>query len=248
MAKKRKPKKRPYTPPAAPKGQAAVETAPAAPARRMHKEEARKARERALKAYRRRNRARRVITLVVVVTVIYGVFFLLTRVGTPELPDAALASAKGAGCSGLVPQPDRGGGHPAPPYVYEDKPATSGPHANAAYEAGVYGDPIPEERAVHSLEHAYVIAYYRADGPRALSDEALTAMESLGETEDGEAEEKVIVAPYPDLPAGTTLAFAAWNYLLTCPATVEAGDVTAVGQAFIDGLRGSSHAPEPNVE
>lgn len=248
MAKKRKPKKRPYTPPAAPKAQAAaVEAAPTAPARRMHKEEARKARERALKAYRRRARARRVITFAVVIAVVYGAFFLLTRVGTPELSEEALTTAKAAGCSGLVQQPDRGGGH-APPYEYQEQPATSGPHDPSPWEAGVYPEPITEERAVHSLEHAYVVMYYRAEGPRALSDEALTALEDLAETEDGEPEEKVIVAPYPDLPAGTTIAFAAWNYLLTCPATVEAGDVTTVGQAFIDGLRGSSHAPEPNVE
>jgi hypothetical protein len=245
MAKKRKPKKRPYTPPAAPKAQAAVaDAAPAAPARRMHKEEARQARERALKLYRRRNRARRVITFVAVLAVVYGVFFLLTRVGTPELPDAALASAKGAGCSGLVPQPDRGGGH-APPYEYPDKPATSGSHDPSPFDAGVYGDPIPEERAVHSLEHAYVIMYYRAEGPRALSDEALSALEALAETDGGEPEEKVILAPYAELPAGTTLAFAAWNNLLTCPAAVEPDVATTIGQAFIDEFRGANFAPEP---
>lgn len=246
MAKKRKPKKRPYTPPAAPKAQAAAaDAAPAAPARRMHKEEARLARERALKMYRRRNRARRVTTFVVVLAVVYGVFFLLTRVGTPELPDAALASAKSAGCSGLVQQPDRGGGH-NPPYVYTDSPATSGAHDPSPWDAGVYGDPIAEERAVHSLEHGYVIVYYRPDGPRAPSDEVLTALEALGETDEGEPETKVIVAPYAELPAGTTVAFTAWRWMLTCPGTIEPALATEIGTAFIDELRESGSAPEAN--
>ena len=245
MAKKKR-KKRPYTPPA-PKAATATATAtdaparPAPPARRQNKEEARRARERALRQLRRRQALRRVSTIVVVAVVVGGVFFLLTRVGTPELSEEAVAAAEAAGCSPMERQTDHGGGHDAP-YEYPDRPATSGRHDPSPLPAGVYTEPQPEERLVHSLEHGYAVLYYRAEDPEAAPEDVRTALEGLADDD----EEKVIVAPYPALPEGTSVAFAAWNYLMTCPGTIEPGQVRTIGESWIDTFRESATAPEPN--
>jgi hypothetical protein len=252
MAKKRK-RKRTYTPPAAkPEGASsasaakAPEKAPAKvrgapPQRRQHKEEARRARERAIKRYRRRAALRRVVTLVVVAAVVAGVFWFLTRVGTPDLSGEAVAAAEDAGCSPMERQDDLGGGHDQP-YTYPTRPATSGRHDPSPLAAGVYDTPQPEEKLVHSMEHAYAVVYYANEGPDAATEEVVTAL-----TEAATDEEKVILAPYAGLPQGTSVTFAAWNYLMTCPSSIEPGQATTIANAWIEAFRGENHAPEPGV-
>ena len=71
-------------------------------------------------------------------------------------------------------------------------------------EPAVHTEPIREENAVHNLEHGYVILYYRADGPEALSVDVLARLAQIAEGQD-----KGLVAPYPDLEEGTSLAITA---------------------------------------
>ena len=104
----------------------------------------------------------------------------------------------------------------------------------------MYTGVIPETRAVHNLEHAYVLIYYRRDGPGALSPEVVARLATLAR---GEA--RVIMAPYPLLPDGTALALAAWNKLWECPADVTADQAATIARGFIDAFRGTSNAPEP---
>jgi hypothetical protein len=61
------------------------------------------------------------------------------------------------------------------------------------------------------------------------------------------AEEKVLLAPYPDLPAETSLALVAWTKMQTCPA-ISAQEVDAVVSMtveFVERFRGAASAPEP---
>ena len=45
----------------------------------------------------------------------------------------------------------------------------------------MHTEPIREENAVHNLEHGYVILYYRADGPQALSVDVLARLAQIAE-------------------------------------------------------------------
>ncbi len=246
MAKKRK-RKRPYTPPAAKPSAAASASETKAPAkaappqRRQYKEEARRARERAIKSYRRRAAIRRVVTVVGIAALIAGIFWFLTRVGTPELSEETVAAAEAAGCSPMERQQDFGGGHEQP-YAYEDVPATSGRHDPSPLDAGVYESPQEEAKLVHSMEHAYAVMYYTAEEPDATPEEVVGAL-----TEAATDEEKVILAPYAGLPEGTSVAFAAWNYLMTCPSTIEPAQATTIANGWIEAFRGENHAPEPGA-
>jgi hypothetical protein len=127
---------------------------------------------------------------------------------------------------------------------YTEHPATSGPHDRSPLpsEPAVHTEPIREENAVHNLEHGYVILYYRADGPQALSVDVLARLAQIAEGQD-----KVLVAPYPDLEEGTSFAITAWNKLWECPADVTPENAGIMANAFIEAYRGTSNAPEANA-
>lgn len=274
MAKKRRKRvRRPATStaPAARTASAAPAAAPrqeeASPerqaARREQKEAARRAKEQALKRLRRREALRRVAVWGSAGVLIALGGFLLIRQNTKqnEVVAAAKTAATAAGCTqptGQPPdpsyQPNLGlaGVHLTPgesPPTYASKPATSGKHDPSPLPPTprVSREPLPEIRAVHNLEHAYVIVYYRADGDGALPDPVVTALASYVEGQD-----KVLMAPYPDLPAGEALALAAWTQLQTCPAAHDGTPITAeqavtVAKGFVQRFRGSSDAPEPSA-
>lgn len=241
MAKKRK--RRPSPP-----GQPPAPGARQAAARRAHKEEARRAREDAAKRARRSDAIRRSLTLGVVVAIAIGVYLYLTRAGAPgTIPETALAAAEAAGCDPepRVPATDAPGDlhlEPGQPYTYDQHPATSGYHDPSSLPPTphVYTTPVPETQAVHNLEHGYVLIYYRPDGRDALPKAVVDDLTSLVG-----GEEKVIMAPYGELPGSESLALAAWNKLWTCPSTVTPDQATTVAKGFIEAYRGTSNAPEP---
>jgi hypothetical protein len=100
---------------------------------------------------------------------------------------------------------------------YPSVPPTSGPHDPTPLDAGVYADPPPIARAIHSLEHGAVILWYPPADRRAAR--ALTTFFGQAANRD-----HVIVAPYdyPDqgtagrLPPGVGMAEVAWHRLQTC--------------------------------
>ncbi|HJS26880.1 MAG TPA: DUF3105 domain-containing protein [Actinomycetota bacterium] len=222
---------------------------PAPSTRAEKKELARQERERVRKQVARRSAIRRALTIGGILAVVAVGAYLIFRVSSPGIVAAeALEVGQAAGCSdiqtpvGSAP----GGSHLASGESagYSEDPATSGPHDPSPLpsDPAVYTEPVREENAVHNLEHAYVILYYRAEGPEALDQEVV---DRLGQIAEGQ--EKVLLAPYPDLEEGTSLAMTAWNKLWECPGGVSAGDAATMADAFIEAYRGTSNAPEANA-
>jgi hypothetical protein len=114
---------------------------------------------------------------------------------------------------------------PVPPPLasYPSIPPASGPHNPAPLGAGVYADPPPVNRTIHSLEHAAVIIWF---SPHAASDAKQADELTQLQTFFGEPTEqtKVIVAPYDYptqgsagmLPSHVTMALVAWHHLQQC--------------------------------
>ncbi|MGH2660168.1 MAG: DUF3105 domain-containing protein [Actinomycetota bacterium] len=248
--KKRKQRHRPHAGPDEVPGAAATQTAERPrSAKAGRKDQARQARETALRRARRARTTRRVAWAGALGVGTFVALYLVLRVGGPKpIPDAALAAAEAAGC-GAVQTPAAsasGGQHLArgEDYTYPDHPATSGLHDPSPLpaEPKVYTDPVQETRAVHNLEHAYVLIYYRADGPDALAEDVVERLASFAESED-----KVLMAPYPQLDEGTSLALAAWNKLWECPAAVTADQARTIASGFVEAYRGTGNAPEPSA-
>ena len=210
---------------------------------------ARQERERARKAIARRSAIRRALTIAGVVTVLAVGAYLIFNVSSPGSVSArALDVGAAAGCGDiLTPAAEApGGDHLASGESagYTEQPATSGPHDPAPLpsEPAVNSDPIREENAVHNLEHGYVILYYRANGPQALGEDVVDRLAQVADSQD-----KVLLAPYPDLEEGTSFAMTAWNKLWECPADVSPEDAATMANSFIEAYRGTSNAPEANA-
>jgi hypothetical protein len=170
-------------------------------------------------------------------------WFLLLRQQAPgEIPEEAVRAAMAAGCDPLerpvVADPGREHLRAGEPFAYDDPPAAAGPHDPSPLpaEPRVHEEPVEETRAVHNLEHAYVLIWYREGG---LAAETVDALEALAREE-----RMVIMAPYPDLPEGRALALVAWNVRWMCPGGVTPDQATAIAGGFIDAFRGTTVAPE----
>lgn len=243
MAKKKKRRRPPPRP--------AVRPEPTA-ARVERKEEARKEREARIRHARRRVLLRRLsrVGIVVVVAALIAVLIYWRGGASRRQRAEAAEAAQRLGCTAIQDLPDEGREHLAtgePPPEYGSTPATSGKHNASTLppDPHVYDQPFDEtleSQAVHNLEHAYVIVYYRQDGDAALAENVVNALAELANGEN-----KVIMAPHPNLPQGESLALAAWTHVQTCPTVTDADDVLAVARGFIAEFRGGGDAPEPNA-
>lgn len=242
MAKKKKRKKKSPSAAAGGGGEASSNRA-------ARKEAARREREKAIRAHKRRRMLRRAGIAALAVAVLGGGGFLIwSSVRESSQAREELAGlASRAGCGEILEVPEEGQDHVQQPPDYENVPATSGPHfaqwldpAVSVYDQPF--DPAFEFRAVHNLEHGYVIMYYKQEGENALPEDVLSTL-----TDVAESERKVILAPYPSLEDDENLVFAAWNRALRCDVTGDAGLTADVADGFIQTFREGSEAPEPTA-
>jgi hypothetical protein len=178
----------------------------------------------------------------VLATAIVAVVAVAATAGFVVLAGEDEGSPAAAACRPDERRTDYGAPHVSPGEIYEppERPASSGPHDASVLPPGVYGRPVPEVVAVHNLEHGYVIVYYRSEGSEALAPGTVADVEAMVRSEP-----EVIMAPYPDLPEGTSLALVAWQWLQTCSAGVTASEAVARARAFIAEHRNGPDAPEP---
>jgi hypothetical protein len=174
-----------------------------------------------------------------------GWVLFLRAPGPGTISAIALDTAVGAGCDDLERpvDPDASRAHLASgeTFDYPDPPAAAGPHDPSPLppDPHVRAAPVAETRAVHNLEHAYVLIWYRPAAEGGLSEATIAALETVAREED-----RVIMAPYPSLPEDRSLALVAWSTRWLCPAGIAPEDATTVARAFIQAYRGTTNAPE----
>ena len=89
---------------------------------------------------------------------------------------------------------------------YELRPPPGGMHRPVWWNCGFYDEPIPDENAVHDLEHGAVWLAYSPD----LDPAEVEVLHDIAR-ENG----KVLVAPYEGLDAGVSVVASAWARQLT---------------------------------
>ena len=202
---------------------------------------------------RRRERRRRVVSrgalaLVVVGAGALGFSFLVRAAGPRPIPEEAIRAATTAGCDEVqTPESGPSRAHLASGqgFTYTSQPATAGSHDPAPLppDPAVYTSPVPQTNSVHNLEHGYVVMYYRPDeGDGGLRSPVVERLTSFAEGQD-----KVILAPHPELADGTAFALAAWNKLWECPGSITPQQATMIAGGFVEAYRGTGNAPEPNA-
>lgn len=186
---------------------------------------------------------RRVVAIALAVLLAY--VLVIRAKGPGTIPSSVVAMARTAGCTDLerpvVANPSRDHLSPGQPGDDRDPPAAAGPHDPSPLEPDphVRTQPVSETRAVHNLEHAYVLVYHRPSdegGPATATIDRLAAIVV--------EEDRVIMAPYPALPEGTGIALVAWNTRWLCPPSLTPDQAAEITTAFIDAYRGTTNAPE----
>jgi hypothetical protein len=95
------------------------------------------------------------------------------------------------------------------PITYSSYPPTSGPHWPTPTTWGFHSEVVPDERAVHNLEHGGVVASYNN-----IPAESLAALQAILTTypKDKFGEVKLLIRPYDKIPAGT-IVLTAWSWV-----------------------------------
>jgi Protein of unknown function (DUF3105) len=112
---------------------------------------------------------------------------------------------------------------------YEVTPPVGGAHRPVWLNCGSYTAPVPDEHAVHSLEHGAIWITYRSDVPA----KDVTRLHALS------ASPRVVISPYPTQSAPVIAT--AWGVQLR----LDRADAERL-KAFIAVHRDSRTAPEPN--
>lgn len=102
--------------------------------------------------------------------------------------------------------------------AYPSYPPTYGAHWPAPATWGYHAEPVPDERAVHNLEHGGVVVSYNN-----IPAEAVAALQALllSYPKDKYNQVKLLIRSYDRIPAGT-IVLTAWNWVDELPAYDEA--------------------------
>jgi hypothetical protein len=120
--------------------------------------------------------------------------------------------------------------HVTEPVAYEQTPPAGGPHAPEWLNCAVYEDEVPNENAVHSMEHGAVWITYRPDIP---AEDVAALQQILGQPYE-------ILSPFEDLPAPVVAS--AWGKQLL----LDGADDPRLA-SFLSEFKQGPQTPEPGA-
>lgn len=137
--------------------------------------------------------------------------------------------------------------HVPGPVKYAVTPPIGGPHNSVWMNAGIYTKPVPNERAVHNLEHGAVWITYRPDLPAKQVGELVDFIDrqSLIPEEQttgiaGQQNRFIDLSPWTTNALPSSIVISAWGYQLRVD---DAGDPRL--QQFVDTFRNNrQYTPE----
>lgn len=121
-----------------------------------------------------------------------------------------------------------------PPYVI---PPVGGPHNQWWLTCGIYDQPVPNENAVHDLEHGAVWVTYQPN----LDQNAVDTLRGIARQY-----QKIVLSPYPSLSAPIVASAWGGGGHTGFQIKVQPGQWTQL-QSFITKHSGASDAPEPTA-
>jgi hypothetical protein len=149
----------------------------------------------------------------------------------PTATPTAEAASTPEELSGLERFSDLSFDHVSGTVDYEQIPPVGGPHNPIWQNCGIYDQPVPNEQAVHSLEHGAAWITYQPDLP----DDAVALLRDLVR---GKAH--VLLSPYEGLPAPVVAS--AWGVQLK----LDGADDPRL-PAFIAQFANGPQTPEPGA-
>ena len=180
-----------------------------------------------------------VVSGFVILLVIVGAFLLLrpksaTPASTTQTNNAEAnlpATDSNGEIRGLQKFADLPRDHQIGTLSYPQNPPVGGIHNPAWQNCGIYNQPVPNENAVHSLEHGAVWITYRPDLPAA----EVEKLQALIRGHD-----HGLLSPYPNLPA--PIVISAWGLQVQ----VQVADDPRL-PLFIKKYENGPQTPEPGA-
>lgn len=195
--------------------------------RRAAKREEKLAKFRRQQKQRRRNR--RIVAISIPVAVLVAIAAIVLSVVLIPKPPSYTAGGSGSVIEGVA-EFDNAATHVETPVTYPQTPPAGGNHSPAWLNCGIYTQPVPDENAVHSLEHGAIWVTY---------DSSLDASQ-LGTLRSELPSTHVILSPYDGLSAPIVLS--GWNVQLS----LESADDSRIATFFEEYWQGEN-APEPGA-
>jgi hypothetical protein len=178
---------------------------------------------RAIAAERQRQQSRvrwiGIAVAAVVVVAIVGFFLYQRQQNTSTIPEGTLSYSY------------PGAQHSTEPVTYTENPPVGGVHSPTWQNCGFYAAPIPNETAVHSLEHGAVWITFQPDLPQ----EQIDVLRNLAQSQS-----YILVSPKEGIP--TPVVASAWGKQIQ----LESADDPRLDQ-FVRAFRLSREAPEPGA-
>lgn len=191
-------------------------------------------RQRKLEEFRKKEaRAKRNRKIVLWSSITGGVAviaLLVTAIVLTPQPASYGAGGNGASIEG-VETFENGAGHVEGVVDYAQTPPAGGEHNQVWLNCGVYEQPVPNENAVHSLEHGAIWVTY--DAAKVSGDELATLKTKLPSS-------YVVLSPFEGLPSPIVLS--GWNTQLQLD---DAGDPRIA--EFFEEYWQSRDVPEPGA-
>jgi hypothetical protein len=147
------------------------------------------------------------------------------------LPESATYSAGGSGqfIEGVQVY-SNGAGHVSGPLIYPQTPPAGGQHNPTWLNCGIYTEPVPNEYAVHSMEHG---AVWVTNDPALNEAELEMLRQQLPST-------YLVLSPYAGLP--TPIVLSAWNVQL--PVEIASDERVPL---FLEEYWRNQNVPEPGA-
>lgn len=176
----------------------------------------------------RRERRRRIALVGTVTVVVLAVIGGLVAIAVSTRRSSSSASGPVAGVQTFPEER----GHTTAKVTYPQSPPAGGAHSPMWLTCGIYASPVPNENAVHDLEHGAVWITYRPD----LASAEISALQALVREQGG----YTTLSPYSGLRTAVTAS--AWGAQLNLD---SAGDPRL--RQFLTRYRQSAQAPEPGA-
>ena len=133
--------------------------------------------------------------------------------------------------TGVQTFPNQVRDHVQEPQTYNPVPPVGGPHSQTWLNCGIYDQPVPNENALHSMEHGAVWVTYRPDLPAA---DVETLRGLLRGRRHG------LLSPYPNIPSPVVAS--AWGLQLRLDSVSDPRLAS-----FIEKYENGSQTPEPGA-
>ena len=104
--------------------------------------------------------------------------------------------------------------HVTGPVTYSVTPPVGGQHNATWMNCGIYDKPVPNERAVHNLEHGAVWITYRPSLPQSEVNQlrAFAEKQTMVPSSEGAASRYIDLSPYPGL--SSPIVISSWGFQL----------------------------------